>query len=119
MVGWDDLRRDLQRHIYIMDEIYNDVDAEQLKYTDALGTNATSEKVDVVRNDMDLPNHQVPAEIYEIGDEETGDQDEVQEGEEEEGPESRRPRLPRERPFLFNNWCVEHMKGLATLGMIG
>ena len=116
MVGWDDLRRDLQRHIYIMDEIYNDVDAEQLKYTDALGTNATSEKVDVVRNDMDLPNHQVPAEIYEIGDEETGDQDEVQEGEEEEGPESRRPRLPRERPFSLQQLVRRAHEGLGHPG---
>ena len=36
LVGWHDLRRDLQRHLYIMDEIYNDVDAETIQNADTL-----------------------------------------------------------------------------------
>ena len=117
MVGWEDLRRDLQQHLYFMDEIYHDVDAEMLKNVNIIGTDAIPAKITVRENDMVLANNQVPAEIYEIEDAETEGRDEVQEnGEEEEGPESRRPRLPRERPFSLQQLVRRAHEGLGHPG---
>ena len=56
----------------IYDEIYNDVDAETIQNADIPEKNETLKNDNVIKNDSALSNQQVPAELYEIENEETG-----------------------------------------------